>query len=83
MYGENPPHIEIGTRILLLILCESPLLSEAIYVLVFFFFFFNTYTFVYLVVLGLSCLTRDLQSLLQFVESLVTACELLVEACGI
>ena len=81
MYGENPPHIEIGTRILLLILCESPLLSEAIYVLVF--FFFNTYTFVYLVVLGLSCLTRDLQSLLQLVESLVTTCELLVEACGI
>ena len=81
MYGENPPHIEIGTRILLLILCESPLLSEAIYVLVF--FFFNTYTFVYLVVLGLSCLMRDLQSLLQLVESLVTTCELLVEACGI
>ena len=81
MYGENPPHIEIGTRILLSILCDSPLLSEATYVLVF--CFINTYTFVYLVVLGLSCLTRDLQSLLQLVESLVTARELLVEACWI
>ena len=39
MYGENPTHIEIGTRILLSILCDSPLLSEATYVLVFFFFF--------------------------------------------
>ena len=41
-----------------------------------FFFFFN----IYLAAPGLSCDTRDIRSLLQQVERLVVACELLVAA---
>ena len=38
---------------------------------------------IYLAALGLSCSTWDRQSLLQHAGSSVTACEPLIEACGI
>ena len=41
------------------------------------------FLFTYLAVLGLNCSTQDLQSSLQHAGSLVSACELLVAACGI